>query len=81
MGDKENFWKITGFSLVLILLGLICIGLYNDDKSEVYSGIPQYTKVYYGDNVAVSDKIAKGYECEDYIPRSVSINKERRLNG
>ncbi len=68
----EMFEKIIIVTTVCLLVLVWGLYFYYDTEEEFVS---------YGDNVRVSKSIAEGYEDSDYIPRSVSINKNLKQDG
>jgi hypothetical protein len=73
-----RFLLLSLICCLIILVGLFLLNyLESNHKSKSKDGFIQY-----GNNVKVSKNIVNGFENEDYIPRSVSINKKlRSLDG
>ena len=71
--NKKTYVEIGTIMISLFLLITIVSGMYIYDRIYDESNLVEVTE-----RVHVDKNIIEGYEGEDYIPRSVSINE--RLN-
>ena len=71
--NKKTYVEIGTIMISLFLLITIVSGMYIYDRIYDESNLVEVTE-----RVHVDKNIIEGYEGEDYIPRSVSINERLR---